>query len=140
MIVMKHCSPIRTVLVDASVDCLVRLEKWLGMLSNFDIVGKASSGLEALERCEVLRPDLVIMDVVLPLMNGYEATVRMKEKGYCPTIILVSFFPIGEAYGKDDCSKADAILNKDALYEELIPAVTRLLSRQQPGKEVARRQ
>lgn len=125
---MNHNSPIRTVLVDGSPECLVRLEKWLGTLSDFAIVGKAGSGVEALEQCRVLRPDLVIIDVALPLMNGYEATAWIKEKGYCPTVILMSFFPIGEVYGKDDHSKADAVLDKDALYKELIPTVTRLFS------------
>ena len=128
MISMKHRSPIRTVLVDGSVECLVRLEKWLGALSDFDIVGKAGSGVEALEQWEVFRPDLVIMDAALPLMNGYEVTARMKEKGQGPTVILMSFFPMGEVFGKDDCSKADVVLNKDALYTELIPTVTRLFS------------
>lgn len=132
---MKHSLPIRTVLVDGSLECLVRLEKWLGMLSDFEIVGKAGTGVEALEQCRVFRPDLVIMDVALPLMNGYEATARMKEKGYCPTVILMSFFPIGEVYGKDDHSKADAVLDKDVLYNELIPTVMRLFSCPAAGQE-----
>jgi len=125
---MKHNAPIRTVLVDGSPECLVHLEKWLGTLSDFTIVGKAGSGVEALEQCKLLRPDLVLMDVILPLMNGYEATARIKEQGHCPTVILMSFFPIGEAYGNEDHSKADAVLDKDALYTELIPTVTRLFS------------
>ncbi len=132
---MKHSLPIRTVLVDGSLECLVRLEKWLGMLSDFEIVGKAGTGVEALEQCRVFRPDLVIMDVALPLMNGYEATARMKEKGYCSTVILMSFFPIGEVYGKDDHSKADAVLDKDVLYNELIPTVMQLFSCPAAGQE-----
>jgi DNA-binding NarL/FixJ family response regulator len=127
---MKHHSPIRTVLVDRSPECLVRLEKWLGTLSDFSIVGKAGSGVEALEQCRILRPDLVLMDVALPFMNGYEATVRIKEDGHCPVVILMSFFHMGEIYGADNYSKADVVLNKDVLYEELIPTVTRLF----PGR------
>ncbi|HRI39149.1 MAG TPA: response regulator [Nitrospira sp.] len=127
---MKHNLPIRTVLVDGSPECLVRLEKWLGTLSNFAIVGKASSGVDALEQCRALRPDLVLMDVALPCMNGYEATARIKEDGHCPMIILMSLFHMDEAYEVDSYSKADVVLNKDVLYEELIPAVTRLF----PGR------
>lgn len=125
-ITMKDSSPIRTILVDGSLECLVRLEKWLGTLPEFEIVGKAGSGVEALEQCRVLRPDLVIMDVTLPLMNGYEATARIKENGRCPMVILMSFFPIDESHGQDDHSKADAVLDKGALYKELIPNVMRL--------------
>lgn len=127
---MKHKSPIRTVLVDGSPECLVRLEKWLGTLSNFSVVGKASSGVDALEQCRMLRPDLVLMDVALPCMNGYEATARIKEDGHCPMIILMSLFHMDEAYAVDSYSKADVVLNKDVVYEELIPAVTRLF----PGR------
>ena len=123
---MKHNSPIRTVLVDGNPECLVRLEKWLGTLSDFAIVGKASSGVDALEQCRVLRPDLVLMDVALPCMNGYEATDRIKEDGHCPMVILMSLFHMDEAYEVDSYSKADVVLNKDVLYEELIPTVTQL--------------
>ena len=127
---MKHNSPIRTVLVDGNPECLVRLEKWLGTLSDFAIVGKASSGVDALEQCRVLRPDLVLMDVALPCMNGYEATARIKEDGHCPMVILMSLFHMDEAYEVDSYSKADVVLNKDVVYEELIPTVTRLF----PGR------
>lgn len=122
---MKHSSPIRTILVDGSLECLTRLKKWLGTLSDLEIVGTAGSGVEALEQCRVLRPDLVIMDVALPLMNGYEVAARIKEKVCGPTVILMAFFPFDGAHGKDDYSKADAVLSKDALYKELIPTVTR---------------
>ncbi len=128
---MRHNSPIRTVLVDGNPECLVRLEKWLGTLSDFAIVGKASSGVDALEQCRVLRPDLVLMDVALPCMNGYEATARIKEDGHCPMVILMSLFHMDEAYKVDSYSKADVVLNKDVLYDELIPTVIRLF----PGRE-----
>ncbi|CUS31249.1 hypothetical protein COMA1_10012 [Candidatus Nitrospira nitrosa] len=126
----KHHSPIRTVLVDGSPECLVRLEKWLGTLSDIAIVGKANSGVDALEQCRLLRPDLVLMDVALPCLNGYEATARIKEDGHCPMVILMSLFHMDEAYEVNSYSKADVVLNKDVLYDELIPTVTRLF----PGR------
>lgn len=123
---IQRSSPIRTILVDGSVECLAGLEKWLGTLPTLEIVGKAGTGVDAVEQCRALRPDLVLMDVTLPVMNGYDATARIKEGGDCPRIILMSFFDVGEASGNGDQWKADAILNKDALYQELIPIVMRL--------------
>lgn len=123
---IQRGSAIRTILVDSSLECLAGLEKWLGTLPILEIVGKVGTGVEAVEQCRALHPDLVLMDVVLPVMNGYDATARIKEGGHCPRIILMSFFDVGEAYGNGDQFKADAILNKDALYQELIPLVTRL--------------
>ena len=125
---MTRSSPIRTVLVDGNQECLTRLEKWIGTLPDLELVGTAGSGVEALNQCRLFRPDLVIMDVTLPVMSGYEAAARIKEAGQCPTVILMSFFHLDESYGKDDYSKADALLNKDAVYEDLIPTVTRLFS------------
>ncbi len=123
---MTHSSAIRIVLVDSNVECLARLDKWIATHPDLEIVGKASSGVDALEQCKILRPDLVIMDVTLPVMNGYEATARIKEDGSGPKVILMSFFHMDEVYAHDDHSMADVVLKKDALYEELIPTVTRL--------------
>lgn len=125
---IQRGSAIRTILVDSSLECLAGLEKWLGTLPILEIVGKVGTGVEAVEQCRALHPDLVLMDVALPVMNGYDATARIKEDGDCPRIILMSFFPIGEVYGKDPHSKADAVLDKDALYKDLIPTVTRMFS------------
>lgn len=133
---MTRSSPIRTVLVDGNQECLARLEKWIGTLPDLELVGTAGSGVEALNQCRLFRPDLVIMDVTLPVMSGYEAAARIKEAGQCPTVILMSFFHLDEVYGKDDPSKADALLNKDALYEELIPTVTRLFPDKWECREV----
>ncbi len=126
---MKPRSPIRTVLVDGSLECLRRLEKWIGTLPDLEIVGRAGSGVDALEQCRVFRPDLVIMDVSLPVMNGYEATACIKKGDHCPTVILMSLFHVGETYEDDGDLKADAVLKKDALYEELIPTVLKLFPR-----------
>jgi len=73
----------------------------------------------------MLRPDLVVMDVAMPLMNGYEATERIKGGAHSPTVILISFFDRSDAHGHSE-TKADAFLMKDSLHEELLPTVARL--------------
>lgn len=122
---MKGVSPLRTLIVDDSSEFLSRLEKRLSANQGFEIVGKASSGFKAIEQSRVLRPDLVVMDLAMPLMNGYEATVRIKEGAHSPTVILISFYDMGQA-PEDRDSKADAFIRKDSLYEELLPTVARL--------------
>lgn len=124
----KRSLPLRTLLVDDSPEFLGRLEKWLRAHSDFEIVGKAYSGFDALKQTRLVRPDLVIMDVAMPLMNGYEATARIKEGVHRPTIILISFFDRHGAHEGSDLN-ADAFIRKDSLYEELLPTVARLLSR-----------
>ena len=126
---MTPASPLRTLIVDDSREFLDRLEKWLSAHPGFEIVGKAYSGFEAIQRSRVLRPDLVVMDVAMPLMNGYEATARIKEGTHSPIVILISFFDRHEAHGESEL-KADAFLMKDSLYRDLLPTVVRLFPQQ----------
>ncbi|MBX3330944.1 MAG: response regulator transcription factor [Nitrospira sp.] len=122
---MKRTLPLRTLLVDDSPEFLGRLEKWLVRHPSFEIVGKAYSGVEAVKEVSALRPDLVLMDVAMPLMNGYEAALRIKEGAHRTIVILISFFDRRETSEHCD-SKADAFLKKDSLYEDLLPTVARL--------------
>jgi DNA-binding NarL/FixJ family response regulator len=126
---IKRTSRLRTLLVDDSHEFLGRLEKWLAGHAGFEIVGKAYSGLEAVKVVSVLRPDLVVMDVAMPLMNGYEASVNIKEGVHRPMVILISFFDRRETCEGHN-SKADAFLKKDSLYRELLPTVARLFLQQ----------
>ncbi len=117
--------PLRSLIVDDSPEFLGRLEKWLLTRPEFEIVGKADSGFDAIQLTKDLHPDLVVMDVAMPLMNGYEATERIKEGGHGPIVILMSLLhqrDMSEEYGL----KANAFLNKDVLYKELLPTVARL--------------
>ena len=48
----------------------------------YKIAGTAGNGLEALEMTEVIRPDLIITDILMPKMNGIEFMEALKERGY----------------------------------------------------------
>ena len=69
----------------------------LGAQADMEIVGEASNGREAVELAELLRPDIVVMDVAMPLMNGLEAT-RQILKALPMTRVLVL-----TSYSDDDC-------------------------------------
>ena len=56
----------------------------------FDVVGEATSGPEALERAAELRPDVVLLDVQLPELDGFEVAARLGANGSSPTVVLVS--------------------------------------------------
>jgi len=57
----------------------------------YKIIGKASNGAEGIELVKTLKPDLVIMDIKMPQMNGIEATKIIQEKYPTPVIMLTSY-------------------------------------------------
>jgi AmiR/NasT family two-component response regulator len=58
---------------------------------NFDVAGKAVDGQQALEMVESLRPDVVLMDIEMPRMNGLEATRRIYDLCPTPVVILTAY-------------------------------------------------
>jgi DNA-binding NarL/FixJ family response regulator len=68
----------------------------------FVVVGSASSGEECLTAAERLRPDLVLMDVNLPGIDGIEATRMLRRRERPPTVLLLS------TYGVDELDAADS--------------------------------
>jgi DNA-binding NarL/FixJ family response regulator len=92
-------------------------------LKDLEVVGEAADGAEAVQRCRQLEPDVVLMDVLMPVMDGAEATSAIKEA--CPdtqVIALTSFV---------DESLVERVLNggaisyllKDSRPEKLIQAI-----------------
>jgi AmiR/NasT family two-component response regulator len=81
----------RRVLV-AEDEALIRLDlaEMLGE-AGYDVVGQASNGEQAVEMATELEPDLVIMDVKMPVMDGLTAAEQIGEKRLCPVVMLTAF-------------------------------------------------
>jgi DNA-binding NarL/FixJ family response regulator len=56
----------------------------------FDVVGEAADGAQALEAATRLRPDIVLLDVQLPDIDGFEIATRLNSNGYRPDVVLTS--------------------------------------------------
>lgn len=56
----------------------------------YDVVGEASDGLEGVQKAEELQPDLIILDIGLPTLNGIEAVRRIREVAHSAKILFVS--------------------------------------------------
>lgn len=84
--------PIRVLLADDHAMVRQGMKHFLDTEDGIDIVGEAGDGLEAIERAIQLRPDVVVMDLVMPRTNGVEATLQIRQS--CPetqVIVLTSF-------------------------------------------------
>jgi DNA-binding NarL/FixJ family response regulator len=100
------------------------LERLLANEADIDIVGAAANGREAVELALELQPDVVLMDISMPVMDGVEATRRITEvKGNAVrVVILTSFSDRTEIIAALD-SGASGYLLKDAEPEELLAGV-----------------
>ncbi|MBH0165121.1 MULTISPECIES: response regulator [Fictibacillus] len=72
--------PIRLLIVDDHHLAREGVKEILEDQTEFEIVGEASNGIQAVEKTEALMPDLVLMDISMPKMNGFEATKEIKKQ------------------------------------------------------------
>ena len=70
--------------------CIESLQKVLTSVPEHQVVWIAKNGLEAVERCGELTPDIILMDLVMPVMNGVEATRRIMQTTPCPILVVTS--------------------------------------------------
>ncbi len=94
----------------------------------YEVIGEAEDGLQAIELCRDCTPDLVLMDLSLPNMNGIEAAGRIK--GHCPkTVILAVTVHMDDEYiSAAFQSGVDGYVLKDANRSEIIEAIQTVVS------------
>ena len=74
-------SPVRVLIVDDQAPFRAAARGVVELLENFEVVGEAETGESSIEAVATLHPDLVLMDVNLPDIDGFEATRRILEEG-----------------------------------------------------------
>jgi DNA-binding NarL/FixJ family response regulator len=82
---------LRLLVVDDHPVVRAGLVAMLGEEPDFDVVGEAANGNEAVGRAAELRPDVVLMDLRMPEMDGAEATARLRERGGPPVLVLTTY-------------------------------------------------
>lgn len=82
--------PLRIVVVDDSPQFREGLRALLESAPDFEVVGEAADGASAIEAAESLRPDVVLLDVYLPDMDGFEVAAALRRNGNPPEIVLTS--------------------------------------------------
>jgi DNA-binding NarL/FixJ family response regulator len=114
--------------VDDSEDFLVAACSWLETLPGLSLVGTARNGHCALELARRLKPDLVVMDAVMPTMGGFEATRRIKERHDAPRVVVVSLNDSKAMRDEAWVSGADGFVAKADLTAALLPLIQALRS------------
>lgn len=106
-------------------DPLVRsaLTLMLGGASDLDVVGEAGDGRQGVELALSLRPDVVLMDVRMPVLNGLEATRELHARPDPPRVVVLTTFDADEHVLGALAAGADGFLLKDTPPEEIVAAV-----------------
>ncbi len=120
---------IRLLIVDDQVMFLESLSTFLrNYAEDIEVVGTARNGREALEKAAALRPDIVLMDVHMPVMDGVEATGRLIESQPGVRILILSTYDEDEYVRKALKQGAAGYLLKDISPTELIASIRALKS------------
>jgi DNA-binding NarL/FixJ family response regulator len=87
------------------------------------VVGEAATGLEAVEEAARLAPDVVLMDIRMPGLDGVEATRRITAAGPVPRVVVLTTFDLDEHVVESIRAGASGFLLKDVPPEELVRAI-----------------
>jgi DNA-binding NarL/FixJ family response regulator len=115
-------SPLRVLLVDDQRLVRSGFALMLSVEDDLDVVGEAANGADAVEQARALRPDVILMDVQMPVMDGIEATGRIVAENLGRVVILTTFDHDDYLF---DALRAGAagFLLKNADPEQLVDAV-----------------
>jgi len=119
---------IRVLIVDDHPVVREGIGSMLKKETDFRVVGEASNGLEALEKARELSPDVVLMDLRMPKMDGVEAISRIRAEKPDIKFIILTTYSDDEYIFKGIAAGARAYLLKDAPRDELFKAI-RMVSR-----------
>jgi len=114
---------IRVVLADDQELVREGLRMMLDADPGIEVVGEASDGKQALDAARRLDPDVLLMDVRMPELDGIEATARLVRSGARTRVLVVTTFDLDEYVYRALKAGASGFLLKDATREQLVGAV-----------------
>ena len=124
--------PIRVLVADDSPPARGVIRALLASLQEVEMVGLASDGEEAVAQAEALRPDLILMDLQMPKLDGLRATrmVRKHLPGVRVVVVTVNYGP--EVQQTCLAGGADGFVAKDRLYQDLFAEIRRVFPSRPP--------
>ena len=118
---------IRILTVDPNREFCRQLTELVAAEGDMEVVGTASDGLEALERAAELKPDLILLELVLPKLDGLEVLRRLPDTGGRCRVIVLSGFVNGKVIAEcSDCG-ADYFIPKPCDIQSLISRIRQLI-------------
>jgi DNA-binding NarL/FixJ family response regulator len=119
---------IRVVLVDDQALVRTGFRMILDETDDIDVVGEAADGVSALDVASRMKPDLVLMDVRMPVVDGIESTRRIRTLPAPPKVLILTTFDLDEYVFSGLRAGASGFLLKDTLAADLVAAVRVVVS------------
>ena len=121
--------PIRILIVDDHRLFAEALEAILAAESTIEVVGRARNGAEALEMTLDLDPDVVLMDISMPVMDGVEATRRIREARPDACVLMLTGSNAVADVDRSRDAGAAGYVTKDRIASELVEAIVETAAR-----------
>jgi len=102
------------------------LRMWLEIEPDVSVVGEAADGEEAVSLAEKLRPDVVLMDVKMPGVDGIEATGKLQAVDPCIAVVILSLYDDIDTRARARNAGAAAFVAKHRIKPELLVTIRRL--------------
>jgi CheY-like chemotaxis protein len=115
----------RVVVADDHAETRARIVRLLEF--EFDVIATAADGQAAVEACGTLHPDVVVLDVTMPVLNGFQAADIIRDLADAPRIVFCTAHDDGEFARAAREVGASALVPKRRMQADLVPAVRRAL-------------
>jgi DNA-binding NarL/FixJ family response regulator len=129
---MSEC-PETVLIVDDNASIRFALRHFLEKTTRMQVCGEAADGLEAVIKAKSLSPDLILMDVSMPRMNGIEAASVIRKKKPDVRIVAFTLFPHVIGFSLARASGVDLVVSKTDGASGLTDALSSFLSDSFPG-------
>jgi YesN/AraC family two-component response regulator len=119
-------SPCRVLIADDTPDIRMMLRWSLEPDERFEVVGEAENGAEAVRIATEQHPDVVILDLAMPVMDGLQAIPEIKKNSPKTKIIILSAFESGSMSEEAISRGADAYMEKGRPFDEITELLVEL--------------
>lgn len=102
------------------------IKSLLGLSGKVDVVAECSDGTTVLDACKVYKPDVILLDLSMPVMNGVQTLDALKQAGYTIPVLILTTFDEHEMVLKSITLGARGFLLKDVSLETLVEAIAAL--------------
>ena len=125
---MVHVGDVRVLIIDDQLPFREAARMVVEMTDGFEVAGEALNGEEGVEMALALGPDLVLMDVQMPGIDGLEATRRIRDLGDPPPVVVMSTHESGDYRQTALEAGALAFIPKSELSMDALEGVWRLVA------------